>query len=163
MTALLEILADLRPNTKAIAEYEELFGTLPPVGIVPWGWRQKNALAEATIVAGGPLVRIDAYETMRELERTHARLLATHAISHLDISAVRAKDRIVTQTLSRSLYDGGASGIAFGSNENDRLCYACFEARARLRARGPAAPLTDDHPDLIDAAKAMGLVLGTSR
>ena len=49
-----------------------------------------------------------------------------------NIAEIRSHTRIVTQTISRSLYEQGAGGVMFGSNHDDQPCYALFEGHARL-------------------------------
>ena len=52
---------------------------------------------------------------------------------------MRSRDRIVTQAMSRALYERRYAGVRFGSNLDDRPCYALFERRAELKADGDAA------------------------
>ena len=65
-------------------------------------------------------------------------------MDHLDISQVRSRDRIVTQAMSRALYERRYAGVRFGSNLDDRPCYALFEGRAELRRDGDPLELAPD-------------------
>lgn len=156
------MLADLKPDTRALREFEKLFGRSAVhdlKGPVPWAWREKKALAPAHIEAVGNIVEIDAYDTLRHLERGHAEFLADHGIENLNISELRSKQREVTQHLARAMYDAGYAGVAFGSNENNRRCFALFEDRATLESAGDPIPMTEDHADLLEAAHRAGLRL----
>jgi hypothetical protein len=140
------VLADLRPDTTMLAELRELFGRdaglEAAAGTVPAEFRRERVLAPADLVLDdGELVDVDAPKTRARLEREHAPLLAEHGMGHLDVSEVRSRTRVVTQRIGRSLYEGGAAAIAFGSNLDDRPCYAVFEARGHLAPRGDGPPL----------------------
>src|SRR2546425_84216 len=118
-------LADLRPSTEALRDFARLFGDRRaiPAGVVSTEWRRAHALAPATItLLDGDLVDLDDLAVRRRLERRHAALLAAHAMPHLDISQVRSRDRVVTQTISRALFEEGAAGIRFRSNLDDGPC-----------------------------------------
>lgn len=161
-TALREVLQDLRPNAKMKAEFASLPGSdaLLPAGSVPWEWRQAHVLVRVRAVCdAGPLVDLDDPGIRNDLESVHAALLAQHEMDHLDISQIRSKTRIVTQTIGRTLYDDGASGISFGSNTDNQRCVALFEGRGHLEAVDDPVPLTTDHPDLLRVCSEYGLVL----
>jgi len=163
-TALREVLADLRPNAEAIAEFGRLFGGAGriPAGLVTWRWRRERALAQGRIApADARLVDLDDLTVRRKLEREHAHLLATHRLRHLDISEIRSRTRPVTQAISRSLYDAGAAGVRFRSNLDDLLCVALFEGRAALEPIGEPLRLTEDLPDLRAVCQEFGLRLGS--
>lgn len=156
------MLADLRPSTEALRDFARLFGDRRaiPAGVVSTEWRRAHALAPATItLLDGDLVDLDDLAVRRRLERRHAALLAAHAMPHLDISQVRSRDRVVTQTISRALFEEGAAGIRFRSNLDDGPCAALFEGRARLEPRGEPASLTEDVEELLQVVREYGLVL----
>lgn len=165
ITCLREVLADYRPNTKLLADFAEVFspqeeGDLTVAGIVSTDWRMNRVLVEAEIeISTGELVDIDSVPVREELTRSHARMLQEHGIQHLNISEIRSKDRIVTRTFSRYLYDKGAAGIRFRSNLDDRQVFALFEERARLRPVGPQIPMAQDVPELIRVCGEYALVL----
>jgi hypothetical protein len=165
-TCLREVLADLRPDTTMLAEFRELFGRDRGVeaaaGTVPAEFRRQRVLAAANVVLdGGALVDVDAPQMRAALEREHAPLLAEHGMAHLDVAEIRSRTRVVTQRIGRALYEGGAAAITFGSNLDDRPCYAVFEARGRLVRRGRAKPLelTADLPELVTVCDEYGLKL----
>jgi hypothetical protein len=164
LTCLREVLADLRPNAKAIAELEELFGEDTPalagVGEVAAEWRDAHLLCPALIVTAHEFCDLDAEVGMRhELERELAGLLVEHGMDHLDISQVRSRDRIVTQSVSRELYERYYAGVRFGSNLDDQPCYALFEGRADLLVDGDALELTPDLEPLRRVCDELGLRL----
>ena len=109
VTALLEVLADLKPDTRALAEFADLFGRTSMhalAGTVTWAWRIRNVLVPA-----------------------------------------------------RALHDAGFAGVAFGSNETDRRCYALFDDRARYVPAGDPIPLSEDREVLLEAVRLAGLRL----
>jgi hypothetical protein len=118
-------------------------------------------LAPATLELDGPLTDVDDPATRTALERAHAALLAEHGMDHLDISEVRSRTRVVTQRIGRALYEDGAAGVRFGSNLDDRPCFAVFEARGRLVAVPDEPPLllTADLPVLVQVCDEYGLRL----
>jgi hypothetical protein len=165
LTCLYEVLGDLRPDTATLVEFAGLYGgasvaDVRLAGRVTWEWRERNALAEAVIVADGELVDLDDVDVRTELEVRHAELLADHGMPHLDISHVRSKARVVTQTIGRSLYDDGFAGVRFRSNLDDRECFALFEGHAALDPtdRGPDL-LSDDVPELLQVASDFELIV----
>jgi RES domain len=164
LTCLREVLADLRPNAKAIAELKELFGedtrALRGVGEVAAEWRAAHLLCPALAVSGHRFCDLDAEVELRnELEHALAVLLAVHDMDHLDIAQVRSRDRIVTQTVGRILYERAYAGVRFGSNIDDRPCYALFEGRAELEANGEPLELTPDLGPLRRVCDEFGLTL----
>jgi hypothetical protein len=158
------VLADLRPNAKAIAELKALFGNETPalkgVGEVTAEWRDAHLLCPALAVSDHEFCHLDAEVELRdELERELAELLAEHDMEHLDITQVRSSDRIVTQTVSRALYARQYAGVRFGSNLDDQPCYALFEGRAELEPNGEPLELTPDLAPLRQVCEEVGLML----
>ena len=81
------MLADLRPNAKAIAELKELFGEETPalrgVGEVAAEWREAHLLCPALAVSRHEFCDLDADVVLRtELEHELALLLAMHDMDH---------------------------------------------------------------------------------
>ncbi len=162
LTCLREVLADLRPNAKAIAELKELFGDDTPalrgVGEVAEEWRDAHRLCPALAVSDHEFCHVDAEVELRnELEHELALLLALHGMDHLDISQVRSRDRNVTQTVGRALYERDYAGVRFGSNLDDRPCYALFEGRAELEPNGDPLELTPELEPLRHVCEEFGL------
>jgi hypothetical protein len=132
-TAFREVLADFRPNSKARAEYRELFGTDLPAHRITPAWRESKVLAQGTLeLLRGGLVDLDHSTLRLEFARAHADRLARHGMDHLDIAQIRGKDRPLTQAVTRFVAERGAAGILYGSNLDDQPCAALFEGRARL-------------------------------
>jgi hypothetical protein len=164
LTCLREVLADFRPNAKAIAELQALFGestlALEGVGQVAAEWRDAHELWPALAVTEDEFCHLDAEVELRtELERELATLLALHDMDHLDITHVRSRDRIVTQTVSRELYERRYAGVRFGSNLDDQPCYALFEGRAELAPNGEPSALTPELEPLRRVCDELGLAL----
>ncbi len=161
VTAFREALACLRTDTTAIREFRALFGeTRGLVGRVTTEWRRELVLAPARIeILAGELVDIDDVALRRRLEWEHASLLEMHDMKNLDISQVRSKTRVVTQTITGSLYDQGTAGILFRSNLDDRPCLALFEGRARLVPDGEAVPLIPPPRGLVRVCREFQLTL----
>jgi hypothetical protein len=150
----------LAPNTKAEAEFAELFGAgnLRVAGTLAWSWRERNVLAPAHVSTDAPVVDLDEVEVIRALEADLAGFLAEKGIEHLDISALRSRDRDVTQLISRSLFDDGAAGLRFRSNCDDQPCIVIFEGRGALEPAGDPEPCTDDIPELLQVCSEFNLV-----
>jgi hypothetical protein len=164
LTCLREVLADLRPNAKAIAELTQLFGDTTPAlrdaGVVGHELLDAHLLCPARAVGDGDLCDLDAdVELRNRLEREHAQLLVDHDMDHLDISHVRSNDRIVTQTIGRALYARDYAGVAFGSNLDDLRCTAIFEGRAVLLPNGQSIELAPDLPQLVQVCDELGLTI----
>jgi hypothetical protein len=164
LTCLREVLADLRPNAKAIAELTELFGDDTPalrgVGEVAAEWREAHLLCPALAVSRDDFCDLDAEVELRnELEHELILLLVEHEMDHLDISQVRSRDRTVTQAMSRSLYERRYAGVRFGSNLDDEPCYALFEGRAELEPDGEPLELTSELEPLRRVCDEFGLRL----
>jgi hypothetical protein len=166
ITCMRELLADLRPDAKARADYaqfqarqedppEELHR---PARTVTMEWRESHALARATVVRDGELWNLADAELREELTDRHATLLNDHGMPYLDITQVTSKNRIVTQTISRDLYERGAAGILFTSNHGGG-CVALMEGRAALVPAGDPIALTENHPDLLRVCSEYNLIL----
>jgi hypothetical protein len=98
-------------------------------------------------------------ELRTQLEHEFAELLVEHDMDHLDIAQVRSKDRVLTQTVSRALYERYYAGVRFGSDLDDQPCYALFEGRAELEANGEPLGLTTDLEPLQQVCAEFGLKL----
>jgi len=128
------------------------------VGSVPREWLVQHALAPGRIdLDEGEFLSADDVTLRRRFEREHADLLVDHGMDHLDVSEVRSRDRIVTQTFGRFLYDLGAAGILYRSNLDDLPCLALFEGRALLTLDGELEALADLPPALLQVCDEFGL------
>jgi hypothetical protein len=167
VTALREVLADLRPDTKARADFAQfqidqgvtVDELQVPASAVTAAWRQAHELAPARVERDGELVELDRPRLLDELATRHAALLAAHGMRQLNISEIRSKNRAVTQTIGRDLYERGAAGLLFRSNLDDHGCVVLFEGRAHFRADGDAIPLTEDVPELLYVCSEYHLTL----
>jgi hypothetical protein len=167
VTALREVLADLRPEAKVRADFarfqldqgvsvEQL---KVPAREVNAAWRRAHELAPARVQRDGPLIELDRPELLEELATRHATLLAEHGMAQLNISQIRSKNRPVTQAISRDFYERGAAGLLFRSNQDDRPCVVLLEGRARFVSDGTPIPLTEDVPELTLVCSEYNLVL----
>jgi hypothetical protein len=164
-TALREVLADLRPNAAAIAAFLEQWGAEAaddlPGEPVTAKWRQEQVLAPATMRLDGGVLDLTDEIQRRDIEHVHARLLADHGMSHLDLHEVTTRRRIVTQAIATYAYDElGVAAIRFPSSRDGNPCYALFEGRAELVPAGEPLRLTDPPPHALQnvaAAWQLGL------
>jgi hypothetical protein len=169
-TCIREVLADLRPNAKARSDFAQwqLAQGIPsdqlrqPTREVSARWRESHILASAGVNREGPLVDIDRPSIRFELEERHAELLAEHGMSYLNIAEVRSRNRIVTQTIARDLYERGAAGVRFRSTHDDEPCIALMEGHATLVPTGVYRRLTEDIPELVALCAEYGLILRPS-
>lgn len=164
-TCLRETLADLRPNAKAIADFRRLFGKRPDaVGEVTREWLEVHVLTAGRItVREGQILSADDLDLRRLFKRRHAELLAEHGMEHFDITEVRSRNRIVTQTFGRFLFARGAAGILYHSNLDNLPCLALFETRATLTRDGEPEALSDLPDELFQVCKELGLVCSAGR
>jgi hypothetical protein len=167
VTALREVLADLRPDVKVRADFAQfqIDQGVPvdelkvPASEVTTAWRRAHELAPARVIRDGPLIDMDQPATLDQLATRHAGLLAEHGMRQLNISEIRSKNRPVTQAIGRDLYERGAAGLRFRSNLDDKPCVVLFEGRAQFAADGTATPLTEDLPELLLVCSEYNLVL----
>lgn len=158
-TALREVLADLRPNTAAIARFLQRFGQKAAADLssatVTAEWRRRHVLAPARMKLDGSVLDLTDVEERRAIELRHADLLAAHGMSHLDLHEVTTRRRVVTQTIAADAFDAlGSAAIRFASRLDGLPCYALFEGRARLVADGEALSLTDPAPEPLENVTA---------
>jgi len=162
ITAIREVVQDLRPNTRVRAELRALGakeGEFVVAGSVPWKWRLERVLAPANLITTDEVIDLTDPGVRASLEGEHAELLNRYGMKHLDVSDITSKTRIVTQTLSRSLFESGASGIRFPSNTDNRPCVVLFESRGSLTANGPTESLSGPVPELLTVCSEWELVL----
>jgi RES domain len=167
VTALREVLADLRPEAGARADFAEfqLDQGVPveelevPAAAVTPAWRAAHELAPARVERDDALVELDRPGLLEELATRHASLLAEHGMCQLNISEIRSKNRPVTQTIGRYLYERGAAGLVFRSNLDDHACVVLFEGRARFVPDGRPIALTEDVPELLHVCAEYRLAL----
>jgi hypothetical protein len=143
-TCLREVLADLRPDRKALAEFKKIFGddaALEAAGQVTRAWREKHVLANADIVIdSGAMADIESAPVLADLSR-------------------RLGNRDLTRAASRLLHDDGRAGIDFRSRLDRAACHALFEGRAHLDPIDVESSLSDEVPELISVCREYGLKL----
>jgi hypothetical protein len=165
ITCLRELLADLRPNRKALSEFEELFSDSPEesftvAGVVSSEWRLQHVLVKAEVkLLRGSLVDVEMAAQLKRLAHIHRDLLKHYGIDQLDISQIRSQERIITQKISRTLFEEMEAGVKFRSRLDQLLCFALFEGRASLSPVEAVIPMTTDHPDLVHVCGEFTLVL----
>lgn len=148
----------MRPDTRTRADYRSLFGVDPPDGVVARQWRADRRVGRARISApSAEFVDLEDVAVRRELEETHAALLAAHGMRHLDISQLRSDQRIVTQTIALGLRTQGKAGISYKSNIDGEVCVAVFEGRTQIMRYGPHRTIAADDVDLLAAAEPWDL------
>jgi hypothetical protein len=167
LTCLRELLADLRPNTKALTEFETLFSdgdpnTMTIAGVVSSQWRKSHALVWAEVeFQKGKFAAIEEHSVLHHLKQLHHALLTELGIKNLNLQKIRSRQRPLTQAFSRTLFNDGHAGIIFRSRLDEKICYALFEGRARLTPAAKPIPMTMNHPDLLRVCGEYTLVLRT--
>ena len=168
LTAIREVLADLRPNVSRRAEFARFQlqqSCRPDQLVVPSrevgpAWRREHVLVHASLQRDGALADLDDLVLRGRLEQTHGELLLRHGMDHLDVSEIRSKIREVTQAISRDLYDQGAAGLLFKSAIDDQQCVVVFEGRGWLEdTYEPEIDLTEDVDELRQVCSEFGLIL----
>ena len=167
VTCIREVLADLRPNAVARAEFAQwqLAQGIPtdelmePARRVTEKWREEHVLIEVQLDCDGPLVDLDDVSLRDTLERAHNDLLREHGMAHLDISDIRSKTRAVTKAISRDLYEQGAAGLTFKSNLDDCRCVVLFEGQGTLELSAEPISLAEEIPELQQVCHEYGLLL----
>jgi len=165
ITCLRELLADLRPNPKALQEFAQVLNdgaddALTIAGVVSSEWRRAHVLVWAEVeFQKGRFVALEAPAVLERLAQIHKPLLQRFGIKKLELNNVRSRQRLLTQSLARTLYDEGNAGILFHSRLDGKLCYALYEGRARLVQAAKPISLTSNHPDLIRICGEYTLVL----
>jgi hypothetical protein len=167
LTAIREVLSDLRPSALARADFaqwqlsqgisvEDLF---EPARRVTQAWRDEHVIVEVEADMNAPVVDIEDVGLREELERTHSLLLRSHGMDHLNVSEIRSKNRAVTRAISRDLYEHGAGGLTFDSNLDSGRCLVVFEGRGRLGERSEPQSLREDVSELAQVVEEYGLLM----
>jgi hypothetical protein len=164
ITCFRETLQDLRPNTRALAEFLELKGErsligLLPAGVVEIAWRRRHVLVPLEVRPGAAVTDLDDPAVRRSLERELAPELRDARIEHLDTSQLTSKNRSLTRRLARILYDRGEAGVLYRSNLDSQPCLALFQGRVTVVRGGRSQPLTRAIPELLKVCSEFDLVL----
>lgn len=162
-TCLREVLADLKPDKKAIADFKKLFGdddSIECAGRVTGAWRAKHVLVQVRIkIFSGTLSDIESAPVLADLSKRLEGELTERKLKRLDIARLRSRDRDLTRAASRLLHDDGHAGIDFRSRLDKVPCHALFEGRARLDQVGVAIPLSRRFPELLAVCAEYSLKL----
>lgn len=153
-TALREVLADRRPELRAIAEiqqhrpedFELLRDTLQQTTRpITAEWRREHIVARGRLQAEGPIADLTNPQDRQQLAVQHADLLAKHQHTQLDLPDAMSSDRTFTRELAARLYDDGYAGVKFRSQYDSQACWALFEGRAEM-THERSVELTDPAP-----------------
>ena len=163
-TCLREVLADLRPNKKAITDFLKIFGKSGveenSFGVVSSVWRGKNVLAQVSpVIVSGRMIDVEDAAVLRRLEPDLAEFLQTEGIRVFNAATVRSRNRRLTQKISRLLFNEGEAGIDFHSHLDANPCHSYFEFRAELHQIGQPISLTQNIPEFLLVCKEYGLRL----
>ena len=162
-TCLREVLADLRPDKKAVADFKKLFGdddSVECAGRVTRVWREKHILVQVEInISSGEMADIESAPILADLSSRLERELTARKLKRLDVARIRSQDRGLTRAASRLLHDDGHAGIDFRSRLDKVPCHALFEGRARLNQEGAAIPLSGRFPELLSVCAEYSLKL----
>jgi hypothetical protein len=167
-TALREVLADLRRDTREVANYLATFGADAIADLsaaeITADWRRQNVLVCCRINAQAEILDLTDPTVRHAMEQRHAALLAAHGMKHLDITEVTRRRRSMTRVIAADAYDElGCAGIRFPSRLDGLPCFALFEGRASLEAVNDPIYLTDPAPQqLVEVAGAWGLTLAAA-
>jgi hypothetical protein len=109
------------------------------------------------------LVSFELTENVPLLDLVQASELSTWGIDPLQVAT---KDRAISQRLARMLYEKGIPGFLWWSSlEPSWTNASLFESRAasNILVERPIKPLTTTMPELIEAAKKIGVQLKQGR
>lgn len=164
-TCLLEVYADLRPDSKTLIELDDFpdgdddqNDLRAAAGLLTAKHLGEKVLAPAKIVPSSASLPDLRDPALRETLKVQlATLLAALDISHLTLGIVLGEIRAVTQAVSRQLYDHGHDGVQFPSKHDDRPCFALFEGRGEFEPAGASEALSATHPLIVRICKDFGL------
>jgi hypothetical protein len=134
--------------------------SLTIAGVVSAEWRRQHVLIHARVeFVKGSFIDVESPSQLKRLSEIHETLLKRYGIHSLNIFKIRSQERMVTQRISRTLFEEGEAGVQFRSRLDEKPCFALFEGRAILKPKSAAIPMTMDHPDLIRVCGEYTLVL----
>jgi len=164
-TCFLEVFYSQRPDLIAIKELAASHGcsfdeARQQAGKVSLDEILTRSIAPARIeIESGDVLDIEDLALRSKLELEHLDSLVAKKLKELDLSLLRSGDRALTRKIGRSLFEKGASGVAYGSHVDNCLCIALFEGRARLIPDGEPQPLKDVLDELRASLEKIGLTL----
>lgn len=154
ITALREVLADLRPSAEAIADFVGAFGpdALSEVVTRPVSasWRRQHVLLPVSLELNGAFIDLCDLRTRQAVERRYAALLTEHGMAHLDLGEITTKRRPVTQAIAGHLLrNHDAAAIRFPSCLDGSACVVVYESRCDVVEAGEAISLCDPAPEVL--------------
>lgn len=158
-----ETLARYRPKPDLAALVEDDWRGFMGPGQVAAEWREKRAIAHATVDPEERFLDIEALETREYLRIALALGLSSLGYNDLDVPLVRGPDRRVTRLVAQWAFnqanaEGGTvfAGIRYLSRiDSDWECWALFEDVFLESTRVESIP--EDHPALLSVSKAFNL------
>ena len=164
LTCLREVLADFRPNLKAIREFGKTFKKEPShfFGTVPMEWRRAHVLIECQLkIIKGAIVDLAHGAIKKDLKKQLKDFLKEQKIRVLNMKELRSKNRMLTQKISRALFEDGYAVIKFTSHLDRQPCYALFEARAELHPTKTKILLSENFKEFQQVCNEFGLEITT--
>ena len=157
VSCFLETLARFRPDLGLLEELKEIEGDddFLPLATVPLKWCLNRVIGTAS--AEGDYADICGAEWIARLRRRLASECLRLGFPDLDAAALQSSSpRMLTQLVSRVVYDMGLPGIYFRSRYGHNLeNWALFEP-CRIRDV-KSVRITADHPALAEALRILGL------
>ena len=157
VSCFLETLARFRPDLSLLEELKEIKGEddFLPIGEVPLNWCSNRVIGSAS--ADGSYADICAAEWIGALRRKLGSECLRLGFADLDAAALQSSSpRILTQLVSRVVYDMGLAGVYFRSRYGQNLeNWALFEP-SRIR-NVKSERVTAQHPALLEALRILGL------
>jgi len=165
LACFVETLAKWRPRLDLLAR----LGALPTgdvrderlrdaAGMIPNTWHLDRRMATLRLLAGQRWLDLREHQTRETLRLRLARRLRSLGYADLELGDAMGRDRRLTKSIAQFAVTEGFQGIAYKSRFDHAFdCWALFEgAEFRQLADEPIAP---DDPDLIEAARRLGLRL----
>lgn len=157
VSCFVETLARFRPDLTLLAELDAIEGEndFVPIGQVPRNWCPNRVLGTAS--ADGEYADVCGAEWIAALRRKLGSECLRLGFPDLDAAALQSHSpRILTQLVSRVVYNMGLAGVYFRSRYGQNLeNWALFEP---CRIRGmKSEPVEPDHPALLKAMQILGL------
>jgi hypothetical protein len=170
--AFTERLQDLRPKLDFLAGLQtielEPGEDLPPYGSIDTAYFDNLYVCELVAETTKPFVDVMDREIIAIMRETHALLAQQLKQSSIDASTILGNARELTQAIARTIWQNSYAGIVAPSTlgQNYRN-WTIFETGHQTNilcaelAVARAAPVTLDHPDLIEALNALHIDIDT--
>ncbi|MEZ5116073.1 MAG: RES family NAD+ phosphorylase [Candidatus Nanopelagicales bacterium] len=161
-----ETLARFRPSASVQAAISDEWKSrgFMAVGSVPADWRNRRLAVKAAPLHDYRFLDIESVQTHQLLTSELASELNELGVDHLDIPAVRGRDRRLTRLVSAWAYhatnevgDGLFAGIRYVSRLGDWECWAVFEDVPLVQQA--VRPIDRGCPELVLIAREFNLVV----